>query len=76
MARNAAAVLGGLGDAAAIGDLSQALHHDPEPLVRVHAAWALGQIGTDKARQILREASMAESSGEVLSEINSALARN
>lgn len=42
--RNAAVALGNLGDRAAEGALVGALS-DAEPLVREHAAWALGQIG-------------------------------
>ncbi|MSQ23305.1 MAG: tRNA epoxyqueuosine(34) reductase QueG [Chloroflexi bacterium] len=42
--RNAAVVLGNRGDAAAEGVLLAALD-DLDPLVREHAAWALGRIG-------------------------------
>jgi epoxyqueuosine reductase len=41
--RNAAVALGNLGDRAAIPTLRDALR-DPEPLVRSHAAWALGRL--------------------------------
>ena len=43
LARNAAVALGNLGDRAAIPALVRALT-DPEPLVRGHAAWALGRL--------------------------------
>jgi epoxyqueuosine reductase len=53
--RNVAVALGNWGDAAAVPALARALA-DPEPLVRGHAAWALGQIGTAGARQALAQA--------------------
>jgi len=43
--RNVAVALGNAGSPAAIPALRQAMLHDPEPLVRAHAAWALSQIG-------------------------------
>ncbi len=42
--RNAAVVLGNVGTAADTDVVTHALD-DPEPLVRGHATWALGQIG-------------------------------
>jgi len=42
--RNVAVALGNWGDPAAIPVLRRALH-DPEPLIREHAAWALARIG-------------------------------
>ena len=44
MKRNAAVVLGNVGTAEDVEVLTRALD-DPEPLVREHAAWALGRIG-------------------------------
>jgi epoxyqueuosine reductase len=41
--RNAAVVLGNVGTLADLPVLLQALD-DPEPLVRDHAAWALGRL--------------------------------
>lgn len=43
--RNAAVVLGNVGTAGDVDVLTRALD-DPEPLVREHAAWALGTITT------------------------------
>jgi len=43
--RNVCVALGNRGDAAAVPALIRALAGDPEPLVRGHAAWALGEIG-------------------------------
>ena len=48
MQRNAAVVLGNAGTAADVGVLTRALD-DEEPLVRGHAAWALGGIGSPGA---------------------------
>jgi epoxyqueuosine reductase len=43
--RNVAVALGNWGDERAVPPLRRALD-DPEPLVREHASWALGQIGS------------------------------
>jgi epoxyqueuosine reductase len=43
MARNAAVVLGNLGDRTAVPALDAALG-DPDPVVREHAAWALERL--------------------------------
>ena len=50
--RNACVALGNLGDPSAVPALNDALSHI-SPLVRGHAAWALGQIGTVDAREAL-----------------------
>lgn len=49
MARNAAVVLGNLGDPAAIPALTRALA-DPDPVVAEHAAWALRRLRLAEAR--------------------------
>jgi epoxyqueuosine reductase len=51
--RNVAVALGDWSSPEAIPALAIALH-DEEPLVRGHAAWALGRIGTEAAREALR----------------------
>jgi epoxyqueuosine reductase len=48
MKRNAAVVLGNTGNAEDVPALRQAVD-DPEPLVREHAPWALGQFHTRAA---------------------------
>ena len=48
--RNVAVALGNRGSPEAVPALAVALS-DEEPLVRGHAAWALGRIGTEAARQ-------------------------
>ena len=42
--RNVCVALGNLGDPCALPALERAAAHDPEPLVREHAAWAMAQI--------------------------------
>ena len=46
---------------------------DAEPLVRQHAAWALGQIATPLAETILKKKLQNEKNIEVIIEIESAL---
>jgi epoxyqueuosine reductase len=46
---------------------------DAEPLVRSHAAWALGRIGGQDARRLLATALTAEQDEEVRAEIKTAL---
>jgi epoxyqueuosine reductase len=71
--RNAAVALGNLGDEAAMPVLAAVLDSEPEPMVRSHAAWALGRLGGRKPRQALSRAAEIETDGEVLNEIRSAL---
>ena len=56
----------------AVPDLIRALHEDPSPLVRGHAAWALGEIGG--AEESLGEAAETEKDPWCLQEIRLALA--
>lgn len=70
--RNTAVALGNTGDPQAIPPLVEALH-DEEPLIRGHAAWALGQLGGDRARQALAEATEQERETAVLAEMEKAL---
>jgi len=67
--RNACVALGNLGDPANILTLRQALH-DAEPLVRGHAAWALGRLGD---REALTQALKDEADHGVREEIELAL---
>jgi len=70
--RNVAVALGNSGDPRAVPVLANALQHDPEPLVRGHAAWALGQIGGVKAEQVLQHALQVETEPTVIEEIKGA----
>jgi len=71
--RNVCVALGNSGDQRSVPALIAALH-DAEPLVRGHAAWALGQLGGDQARQALEDALITEGDEEVRNEIRCALA--
>ena len=64
--------LGNIGDPVAVPALAAALESD-SPLVRSHAAWALGQIGGDEARTTLKQALESEGDPEVRGEIASAI---
>jgi epoxyqueuosine reductase len=72
--RNVAVALGNSGDPRVVPALLAALGDDTDPLVRGHAAWALGRIGTDAARQGLRARLDRERDADVRTEITLALA--
>jgi epoxyqueuosine reductase len=71
--RNVAVALGNTGNAEAVPPLARALGADPSPLVRGHAAWALGELGGAAARAALERA-RGDRDEWVRSEIESALA--
>jgi epoxyqueuosine reductase len=77
--RNAAVVLGNVRRASQMEKvedvqvLTRALD-DPEPLVREHAVWALGRLGSASAADVLRRRLMAESDAPVIRALDSALA--
>ncbi len=48
---------------------------DPEPIVRGHAAWALGQLGGPEAHRALTAALRREADGRVCAELQAALER-
>ena len=70
--RNVLVAIGNWGDRRAVPALKGALTDD-EPLIRSHAAWALGRIGGDTARRILQERLTVEAEPEVITEIQDAL---
>ena len=72
--RNVAVALGNWGDPVAVPALTRALH-DHEPLIRGHAAWALGQIESARARRALEEALAVEEDDYTRDEIGAALRR-
>ena len=72
MQRNACVALGNAGDERAVSALATALE-TAEPLVRGHAAWALGRIGATDALRSLEEARSREQDPYVFDEINAAL---
>jgi epoxyqueuosine reductase len=73
--RNAAIALGNLGDSTYIPDLAQAMQ-DTEGMVRGYAAWALGRIGGQRARQILEASLPGETDEFARTEIQMALDNN
>ena len=70
--KNACVALGNNRDEAGVPALVSALKN-AEPLVRGHAAWALGQIATPEAIKRLEESTTSETDPYVLEEIAAAL---
>lgn len=70
--RNAAVALGNLQDARAVPALTRALEDD-DPVIRGHAAWALGRIAGAAARDALRRRAQAEPDPQVLAELHAAV---
>jgi len=70
--RNAAIIMGNLGDKAAISYLIEALS-DPKPIVRAHSAWALGEIGNNKVVDQLEQSLVKEKDCQVKSEFMKAI---
>jgi epoxyqueuosine reductase len=76
LARNAAIALGNTGDVSDIPALAGALASHDEPLVRGHAAWALGRLARHDpapARRALDAARRVEPDPDVRAEIDAAL---
>lgn len=70
--RNAAIILGNLRYTEAIPALGDALQ-DPKPFLRASVAWALGEMHTASARNLLHNAQHKETNAIVLEEIELAL---
>jgi epoxyqueuosine reductase len=70
--KNACVALGNNRDEAGVPALISTLKN-AEPLVRGHAAWALGQIATSEAIEGLEQSATSESDTYVLEEITAAL---
>lgn len=73
LARNAAIALGNIGSENDVPVLFSAASNHDEPLVRGHAAWALGRLG---AQHELRALSVNETNPDVHAEIDLALTTN
>lgn len=71
--RNAAVALGNALDRSAVNALIESVERDPHPMVRAHAAWALGRIGSPPAVEALRRRSAEEHDCATRDEIDSAL---
>jgi epoxyqueuosine reductase len=72
LVRNACIAAGNWGDHEAVPALA-ALLEDASPLVRGHAAWALGRIAGDESRRHLTTRLSREDDSEVRAEISAAL---
>jgi len=70
--RNVAVALGNWQSPTAALSLARALR-DAEPLIRGHAAWALGRIASHEAHAILEQALTTEADGWVREELRQAL---
>ena len=64
--------LGNIGDPVAVPALAKALQAG-EPLVREHAAWALGKIGGEEAQKALSTALETEIVDDVTQELDKAI---
>ncbi len=73
MRRNVCIALGNIADPATVPSLTRVLREDPSPIVRGHAAWALGRIGTKEAVTALKEALERELDAGALEEMRVAL---
>lgn len=71
--RNAAVVLGNSAERQWVAALLRCLEEEPEPLVRGHAAWALGHLGGQRARLGLERRLRPEPDDYVREEIRAAL---
>jgi len=71
--RNIVVALGNQGNPEAVTPLAQVLMEDPDPVVRSHTAWALGQIDNADARNKLERAARDEVDSQVSTEIQAAL---
>ena len=72
--RNVCVALGNIGDPSAVPALARVLSGAAEPMLRGHAAWALGRIGGETAAAALHEAAASEVDSEARGEIEAALA--
>lgn len=71
--RNAVIALGNSGDRDAVPALAHLLKRDSRPLLRLHAAWALGRLGGSSARRSLELQLHRESEPAVIEEMRRAL---
>jgi epoxyqueuosine reductase len=72
--RNAILALAHFKDKTALPDLIELMHHDPRPVIRGTAAWAIGKIGEKDTTEELHKAYDKEKDEEVKEEIKKGLA--
>jgi len=73
--RNAVIALGNFKDATAVPALTEVLIKDPREVIRATAAWALGRIGTQAARESLERALAHEKDEAARTKIEQALSQ-
>src|SRR5699024_10331160 len=73
--RNAMIALGNYKEKESSDRLGKLLQEDPRPVIRETAAWALGEIGTEEAENMLKKAVEYESESNVRTEIQQAIKR-
>ncbi|MCC6652687.1 MAG: tRNA epoxyqueuosine(34) reductase QueG [Candidatus Eisenbacteria bacterium] len=72
--RNVCVALGNRRDETAAHALARALEHDASPVVRLHAAWALGRIGGAGSRAALARAVTRDADAQVREEAKLSIA--
>ena len=72
--RNAILALAHFKEQSAMPDLMEVLQKDERPVIRGTAAWAIGKIGAENAKQVLLQAREVEKDEAVLAEIDKGLA--
>lgn len=71
--RNAIIALGHFKEEETLDDLVEVLKKDPRPDIRATAAWSIGQIASENAKEALEQAQLKEKEETVLAEIERAL---
>ncbi|QHS21526.1 tRNA epoxyqueuosine(34) reductase QueG [Virgibacillus sp. MSP4-1] len=71
--RNAIIALANYKDQTAVDELIHVMKHDPRPMIRGTAAWALGKIGSEAGRLAIQEAQEKESDESALAEMEKGL---
>jgi epoxyqueuosine reductase len=74
--RNAVIALGNSKDPDAIKPLARVLENDPRPLIRLHAAWSLGQINGRQAKFAIGKSMERDPEASVRREALAALNRS
>lgn len=71
--RNALIALGHYKDKTALEEMIAVMHHDPRPVIRGTAAWAIGKIGTEAAFVAIKQAMEKEKDEQVIVEMEKGL---
>ncbi|GAA0490111.1 tRNA epoxyqueuosine(34) reductase QueG [Salinibacillus aidingensis] len=71
--RNAIIALANYKDQTAVDELIHGMKHDPRPMIRGTAAWALGKIGSEAGKVAIQEAQEKESDESALAEMEKGL---